>query len=175
MHETLKDEQQSSDLLRQQLKTQLLRLDTQESNLIELAAENSSAKRKVRQKLLDIERERDRLQRRLIDVENEITAGAELLEVALGLLERPDELYERATDAGRRAINQALFAKLHVYRDEISSDELRSPFAELVAAHGLMREQQAAVALSCGPQTEARLNDPSTTTTDHRGKPELTC
>lgn len=135
MRETVEDDQSSTTQLRKQLATQLQRLDTQESNLIELAAETTGARRKVRQKLIDIERERDRLRERLAATENELATGAELLNAALDLLERPDELYCRATDAGRRAINQALFEKLYIDRDAVSNDETRSPFAELVATH----------------------------------------
>jgi site-specific DNA recombinase len=72
---------------------------------------------------------------RLEGVESQIGAGADLLEAALALLERPDELYRRSTDAGRRQINQALFEKLHIFRDEVINAALRFPAADLVEAH----------------------------------------
>ncbi len=98
----LADEQQADRTLRQQLATQLARLDAQESNLIDLAADTPGARQKVRQKLLAIESEREQLRSRLDGVDTDLRAGVDLLEASLAVLEQPDELYRRTTDQGRR-------------------------------------------------------------------------
>lgn len=134
MYETLADDQQADRLLRQQVRTQLERLDTQESNLIDLAAEGLTARQKIQSKLLKIERERERLSQRMNDVGEEIETGVALLEAALSLLERPDELYLRATDSGRKRINQAMFEKVYLYRRSVTATKLKFPMNELVEA-----------------------------------------
>ena len=68
------------------------------------------------------------------DVGEEIETGVALLEAALSLLERPDELYLRATDSGRKRINQAMFEKVYLHRRSVTATKLKFPMNELVEA-----------------------------------------
>ena len=61
MREALDERQKAEQLLARQLKAELGRLDKQEENLIDLAAEGGMAVAKVRQRLAELKRKRDRL------------------------------------------------------------------------------------------------------------------
>jgi site-specific DNA recombinase len=73
----------------------------------------------------------------MTSVGDELEDGAAVLNAAVDLLARPDELYQRATDGARRQLNQAIFDKLYIHRDTISADEVREPLRELVQLHRL--------------------------------------
>ncbi len=133
--ETLFDAQRSTNLLRTQLRKELANLEVQEENLLDLAAEGALAKTKIRQRLNDIEQKRHRINLQLDDVSADLSVGSELLEAALQLMEDPATLYRRVSDQDRRLLNQAIFEKLYVDNDTITDDELKEPFAELVATH----------------------------------------
>ena len=134
---TIDDQQRSAKLLRKQLQAQIARLDTQESNLIDLAAENTSAKRKVRQKLMSIERERRQLGERLEGADDRLAAGASAIKAALAVMEEPDELFRRSTVAGRRQIVQGLYEKIYIYNGEVTQAVSRSPFNDLIEGAAL--------------------------------------
>lgn len=64
--------------------------------------------------------------------------GADLAHIshdhpALRLLEDPRALYDRSSDEGRRLLNQAIFDRLYIDIDEVTDDQLRPPFIELVS------------------------------------------
>ncbi len=139
MYETLADDQQADRLLHQQIQAQLDRLDTQESNLIDLVADGLAAKQKVQSKLFEIEQERTRLNGRLAGVGNEIETGVQLLEAVLALLGQADEMYLRATDSGRKRINQAMFEKIYIHRREVTDAELKFPMNEIIEASSAFR------------------------------------
>jgi site-specific DNA recombinase len=132
IRETLADGTAAAKLLRQQIQTQLTKLDVQEENLLDLAADASIPKAKLKERLRRISDQRGQLQESLADTESDLSVGAEALEKCLSVLEQPDELYRRMDKEGRKMLNQALFAKLYVFRDEVIDDEIAEPFAGLV-------------------------------------------
>ncbi|MFD3520734.1 recombinase family protein [Streptomyces sp. NPDC058653] len=133
------DEQQSTTkLLQVQLTKQLRALDTKESNLIDLAADNSLPQAKIKAKLREITQQRDRLTARLDDVDEDLSTAAEIVETCLQLLQDPQALYRRCNEQQRRQLNQALFEALYIDEDlngDIQvSHRLKEPFGILHAA-----------------------------------------
>ncbi|MFL6136681.1 MAG: hypothetical protein ACJ74O_02645 [Frankiaceae bacterium] len=74
-----------------------------------------------------------RLQEQLADVDHQLVAGAQLIHLALELLQDPHRLYEQATDPARREINQAFFESITVYSFSIETT-LNEPFDDFVHA-----------------------------------------
>ena len=134
LHETLADQTKSAKLLRDQLKSRIAKLDLQEENLYDLAAEHDGPKDRLRSRLSKITAERYRLQEALEASDDTLEVGAATIEAALTLLDNPYHLYRRSSEKFRRLINQALFDKLFIIEDEVVDHEFREPFAELVEA-----------------------------------------
>jgi site-specific DNA recombinase len=131
VQETVADQSSATRLLHKQLSAQLVRLDTQEDNLLDLAAEGDAATRaKVRRRLNDIELSRRKVREQLDGVTLDLTVGAELVESALQVMLNPKALYERISDLGRRTLLQSIFEKLWVEEHGVSGDEMREPFRE---------------------------------------------
>lgn len=72
------------------------------------------------------------MQQSLSEADDDLSVGASASEKCLAILERPEELYRQMDDQGRQLLNQALFTKLYVFREEVTEDELAEPFAGLV-------------------------------------------
>ena len=132
----LGEQEKSARLLRKQITAQLKELDTKEENLIDLAADSTLPRTKVKEKLRDIGRERRRLEERLDTANADLTDSAQLVNAGLALLEQPDQLYRRCNDQQRRLLNQAIFHTLYIEDDKITDGELREPFGELHAIQG---------------------------------------
>ncbi|KPI28063.1 Resolvase domain-containing protein [Actinobacteria bacterium OK074] len=142
---TMIDEQQATTkLLQAQLTKQLRALDTKENNLIDLAADGSLPQGKIKARLQEITKQRDRLTTRLHDVDESLATGAEIIEACLQLLQDPQALYRRCNDQQRRQLNQALFEALYIDEDSNGnirvSHKLREPFGIL---HTAQSQQQA--------------------------------
>jgi site-specific DNA recombinase len=134
LHDAVADRDQATKLLRQQLKRQLAKLDVQENNLLDLAADGKLATGKVRQRLHRIQEERTRITAQLADTDDRLEVGVAVLDAALALLDDLQEAYRQTTDHGRRLLNQAIFEKLYIDGDTISPDVLHEPFHSLVTA-----------------------------------------
>jgi hypothetical protein len=119
----------------QQLTTHLAKLDGQEGNLLDLAADADIPKAKLKERLLRISTQRTQIQADMADLTVGLQAGAKVIEAALLLLEQPDELYRKLDHQGRRSLNQAIFNELYIYRDEVIDDDLRAPYAAFVEVH----------------------------------------
>ena len=138
--EAIGEEEASARLLHQQLTTELHALDTQEDNLINLAA-SGAAQAKIKTKLREIERERRHLTERLSTTNDDLSDGARLIEACLKLLENPQALYRRCDDEQRRLLNQAIFHGLYVEDDQITDHDLHEPFGRLHAIQAARRDQ----------------------------------
>ena len=117
----------------------MARLDKQEENLIDLAAEGGSSVAKVRQRLAEIHRKRDQLTARMADKLEQLEVGAKLIEGALQLLRDPLDLYLRMSPEGQRMMNQAVFERLYVFDGEVTEVVFNAPFGDLVGAQELLR------------------------------------
>ena len=135
------DQEKSARLLRKQITAQLKELDTKEENLIDLAADSTLPRTKVKERLRDIASERRRLEGRLETANADLTDSAQLVNASLALLEQPDKLYRRCNDQQRRLLNQAIFQALYIEDEEITDSELQEPFGLL---HAIQRDRATA-------------------------------
>jgi site-specific DNA recombinase len=134
MREALAEREQTTVLLGRQLKKELARLDKQEENLIELAAEGGLAVTKVRNRLAAIQMQRDQVAERVDGQEEQLEVGMRLIEGALKLLDEPGGLYRSLAPDQRRLMNLAIFEKLYVFAGTAADAVLRQPFADLLGA-----------------------------------------
>ena len=121
-------------LLRKQLETQINQLNVKEENLLDLAADGELPIAKIKARLHEITRQRDKLVSGLTSVEDDLSGGLAYINAHLDLLADPAELYRRASDYTRQKLNQAIFVRIYVVNDEVVGDELTSPLSELLAA-----------------------------------------
>lgn len=152
LEEAVADKARAQQLLRQQLENQLRQLAVKEENLIDLAADGELPTPRIKVKLHEISRARDKLTVRLGAVEQDLSGALAYIEAHLQLLADPYELYRRASDDTRRQLNQAFFHRIHVVNDEVVGDELTSPLLELPAAQRGWTALEAGEALETAEQ-----------------------
>ncbi|WP_433207524.1 recombinase family protein [Nocardia sp. CA-107356] len=148
LDEMLAEGEAAQRLYRKQLQGQLKDLDTKETNLIELAADGALPQAKIRTRLTEIGREREKLQVELGKVQLDLSTGAEFLTTCLELLRDPYTLYKGASDKVRRRLNQAIFKRLYVFEEEVTGHEFQPVIAELHAI------QAGYTALNCGQEPD---------------------
>ncbi|HEY1831338.1 MAG TPA: recombinase family protein [Acidimicrobiales bacterium] len=136
MQEMLAEEKAAAKLLHEQLAKEMMRLDTQEENLVDLVADGNLSSTKVKQRLSLIQRQRSTVQERLKGTVKELSAGVALVEDGLKLLEDPQGLYRRMDPGQRQLLNQAIFEKLYVDIAGVAKAVFNPPFDELVATRG---------------------------------------
>jgi len=88
----------------------------------------------VRSRLKVLAAQQAKLTQEVDGIEDRLMTGAELIQEALTLLEKADELYQQAGDAQRQLLNRALFQKLYVKDNEIVSGVFNEPFNEFISA-----------------------------------------
>ncbi len=131
---TLDNKRATALMVAKQTERELAKLDVQEENLLDLAADGSLAASKIRSRLRNIEERRVRLRADLDHGNTKLIEGAQVLEVILDLLEDPEQLYRSADDHGRRLLNQAIFEQIYIFVDGVVGDRLREPFREVIEA-----------------------------------------
>ena len=129
--DAIANEEMAARLLSQQLTSELRALDVREDNLIDLAADDTLPKAKIKARLRDIASERRHLTERLNETNEDLSDSANLIEVCLKLLEHPRDLYRRCDDEQRRLLNQAIFHGLYIEDDQVTDHDLKQPFAQL--------------------------------------------
>ncbi|WP_416277037.1 recombinase family protein [Nocardia sp. alder85J] len=129
----LAESEATQRLYRKQLQNQLKELDTKETNLIGLAEDGELPRTKIRTRLTEITRERERLETELGKVQLDLSEGAAFLETCLELLRDPYRLYQGASDKVRRRLNQAIFKRLYVFEEKVTGHEFQPVVAELHA------------------------------------------
>lgn len=140
---TLADEETARDLLRRQLQTELGRIDKQEENLLDLAAEGELATPKVRRRLNDLKAKRLKVQGELDRTSRGLIEGCAVLNTALDLLEQPQELYRRLGPEERRVLNLEIFERIYIDEHGVSGHVLREPYEDLVQAQEIVEAQRA--------------------------------
>ncbi len=163
LNETLGDQARVSKLLKHRLSVQHAKLDRQEENLLDLAAEGSMPKDKLRARLLKIQRDKENIEEQLDRVADTLEVGAALIESALTLLEHPQELYRQAGPKERRLLNQAIFQKLYIDDEGVTGGIFAEPFVELVEASARSQEGD----------TRRDADDSSTSPRDSQSKADL--
>lgn len=132
IEQTMADEHTTARELRAQSEREVAKLEVQEENLLDLAADGTVAAAKIRSRLRSIEERRHKLQADQATANTKLIQGARAVEAMLELLSDPEELYRRASDQDRRLLNQAIFEKIYVDLDEVIEDEIAEPFRDLV-------------------------------------------
>jgi site-specific DNA recombinase len=132
LEETLTDEERSSRLLADQYIVEIKALEMHEENLLDLAAQGEMPKDKIRERLAKIAARRNEVADSIATSSRDLSTGAQVIRGALHLLEDPAALYRQSNDAGKRALNQAIFERLYVYDSRVTDDVLAGPFAELL-------------------------------------------
>ncbi len=133
LENALRDQSYSEQLLRDQLTTRLKRLETQEGNLLDLAADGEIDASGVRARLREITRQRKEVGEQLHKVIDDLKPALTYLAAHMSLLASPFELYRHASNETRRALNQAIFERIYVAKDEVVGDEIKTPLRELLA------------------------------------------
>ena len=139
VHKVMAEESDAVGLLRKQLQSELQRLDTQEENLLDLAATGESAVTKIKARLSKIQQKRALLVERLENTDTKLQVGYDLIDVALTLLDRPLDTYLRMNEDQRRLMNQALFEKLYVMDGEVVDLVFNAPFEDLDEAKAVIQ------------------------------------
>ncbi len=137
LDKVLRESESSQRLLRDQLSTQLEQINAREENLLDLAADGTLPRDRIKGRLLTLAAEREEVQERLTETNTDLAASAKAIDEFLQVLDDPYELYSRLNDASRRALNQALFKRIYVVNDEVTDDEMTSPIAEMIEADRL--------------------------------------
>jgi site-specific DNA recombinase len=130
--DTLTDTRSATRERRQQLARQLAKIEVQENNLLDLAADGLSSAGKIRSRLAELDEQKGRVSRDLAPVEADLSAAAAYLRTTVQLLHNLGALYPSVSDLHRRIFNQAIFERFYVDADG-GSGILKSPFAELAS------------------------------------------
>ena len=130
----LQDSVSTRRLLQRQLENQIKQINTREENLLDLASDGDMATSKVKSRLRDLTRQREKITAQLANVNDDVSDGLAYINAHLDLLDNPYELYRYASDDTRRELNQAIFTNIYVVNDEVIGDELQSSLAELLSA-----------------------------------------
>jgi site-specific DNA recombinase len=114
-------------------------LDGKESYLLDLAAEQGWPKDMLRNKIDEIRRERDEIQRTLTTTTTKLEVGRRVLALACDLLARPGAGYNAANDVVRAALNRAIVGRIEIDADSVTEHRWREPFDVLMAEHAQYR------------------------------------
>ncbi len=133
VNEVLQDQTLAAKLMRDQIKERLAKLDRQESNLVDLAADGALPNAKIRERLRGIADDRTKLEDQLEGCDDQLEVGAALIDAALRLLEDPETLYRESGPNFRRTLNQTIFEKLYIDDGEVTGAIIREPFGALKA------------------------------------------
>lgn len=131
---TLRDESKAEHLRRSQLNDRLGALQAMEDNLLDLAADASLPRDRIRERLRNLGRERETLHEQLSVATADLNAGRAHIDTFLELLSDIRALYIASSDEVRRALNQAIFNNLYIANDDVIGDDIKQPLRELLAA-----------------------------------------
>ena len=120
VHRTVDNDQRATRSLHKQVSANLKKLDTQEQNLLDLAADGLVPRATIQKRISSITEQRAIMTAQLEDVERKLADVLDCIDAALSLLERPGEVYADASDEIRRLMNQALFRRIYVEVDEVT-------------------------------------------------------
>ena len=153
----------ASDVLaRQQAENQLARLEQQEQRLIDLALDGTVPADAIRDKLAQIQSERDGVERQLISMPGDINQGAVNLREALKFLENPAAWYNHplAPEQAKKQLNAAIFSKIYIH---LEPDTKEPAIAEAVYADGLQQLKDLETTILAAATAHATSEEPAQT------------
>jgi site-specific DNA recombinase len=101
---------------------------------LDLATDAKLPRDKIHARLRRIQIDRERAEEGLKETGQQLAVGAEVLQTYLRLLNQPAELYEHATDTGRRDLNQAFFERLYLDNHNVVDAVMTDALTELSTA-----------------------------------------
>ncbi len=131
LEEAVADDQTSVKQLHATFTRRLKSLDEQESRLIDLAADASLPQAKIRSKLHELHKDRQRIQAGLANTSEQLSVGAAVLRDALHLVENPQRLYANTDNKVRRSLNQTFYQRFYVDDLEVTGDDKTPLFGEI--------------------------------------------
>jgi site-specific DNA recombinase len=134
IEETMADEQRVVRDMHANFRKQLKDLDVREERLLDLAADDSLPRAKIRARLRRVQTERAEAESGLHETSDQLRVGAERLTSYLRLLEDVGKLYRNAPDKARRLLNDALLERLFIDEHGVEDGILSEPLVELRAA-----------------------------------------
>ncbi|GAA2575169.1 hypothetical protein GCM10009862_12950 [Microbacterium binotii] len=141
IHQTVEKDQRATRSLHKQVNANLKKLETQEQNLLDLAADGLIPRATIQKRVSAITKQRAIMTAQLENVERKLADVLDYIDAAVSLLERPGEAYAHATDEIRRLMNQAMFRRICVEADEVTGAQLNAPFDALLAADAAFQQQ----------------------------------
>lgn len=126
LESTVTDNQASTRELHASLTRKLAAIDTKESRLIDLAADDLMPRDKIRQKMNELKQERARIEAGLTSTNEQLSIGAQVLRDALHLVEDPQRLYRDTPNDVRRHLNSAFYERFYL-DDLVVTDADKTP------------------------------------------------
>jgi hypothetical protein len=114
LREVMGAEEELTEAIRRDLTGRLRKLDANEENLLDLAADGLIRKDKLHARLLAIQAEQEQLRTALADIDGKLAYGQETLERAVQLLGDVQRAYSLASPSIKRQMNQLIFPELFV-------------------------------------------------------------
>jgi site-specific DNA recombinase len=134
IEETMADEQRVVRDMHANFRKQLHELDVREERLLDLAADDSLPRAKIRARLRRVQTERAEAESGLHETSDQLRVGAARLTSYLRLLKDVAGLYRNAPDNARRLLNDALLERLFIDEHGVEDGFLTKPLVELRAA-----------------------------------------
>jgi site-specific DNA recombinase len=134
IEEVMREEQQTIRDLHGGYRKQLRALEVKEERLLDLAIDAKLPRDKIHARLRRIQIDRERAEEGLKETGQQPAVSAEVLQTYLRLLEQPAELYQRATEDGRRDLNQAFFERLYLDNHNVVDAVLTDTLVEFSTA-----------------------------------------
>jgi len=152
--ESMNEQQANVQFLHDTLRKQLAKLDVQEARLLDLAADDTMPKAKIKGRWNKLAMDRNRIQAGLRRTGDELKAGYDLLLTSLELSRDPVALYRRVPDEIHRLVNETFNERYFIDEHGEVAQALRKPpfdiFPEVVNA---WRTSQ-------GTEARAEVNEP---------------
>jgi site-specific DNA recombinase len=133
--ETLADQDKSQRELRRQLEAQLGSVSAKEENLLDLAADGTLPRDRIRTRLAALTDERSRISAQLAATDLQLRGGAEYVRAQLEALANVYALYSKASDEGRRRLNQAVFEAIYIEDEAPTAERFTPPTDDMFALH----------------------------------------
>ena len=156
-------QQEGERSARARITAQLKKLEVQESNLLDLAADGELAADAVKSRLRTLAVKRRTLVDKLARSDEQVKRHAEMVLAYLDLLERPYSFYVSATDAIKRRILEAFFSGIWI-EDESHAVSARGELHEPVALIQAAAAEWAAAKTKSVSDTADALTQPRATT-----------
>ncbi len=162
LEQAVADDQEGVRHMHAALTRRLRDLDDKEARLIDLAADAALPQAKIRAKLHEVQRDRERTQAGLTNTGEQLAVGVSVLRDALHLVEDPQTLYRNVGDSVRRHLNETFYERLYLDDLEVTGDQKTPLIAELHEAATTYRRRALRLHKQKSPREAEAFSDTST-------------